>query len=529
LAGKLLGQGVVLVLHRGLLQILDETGNDDPLPLARRLNHQFDPQRTLLISPFRLNGRWQKGNGPRRDRLIVAMAHSLVAVEVRLSGVIDGLCRKAQSLGRPVFVCPFVKPSIPNSANQELIEAGATPLVGDQVGSNVDLVWRAHPAESPCTENDIERRRALGQFFTPPPIARFMWNMIEAFVGRKLTKGKRVIDPACGEGVFLQTAVEKASGLELFGTDIDESLLPKWRKDHELRVQHVYRTNGLLDNPSIGLTPGTFDVVIGNPPFSGTGLKNLIRLLDEPRQNGSAGQGEFFDATTNSEAMDQYTLSPHERAILDRLARDLSSFSCWRLRMPETIEEEESGNEQHGLFAGMHFPMERSLQAVDYDRMAESIREWPGDKLLDMRQPRVRSTVQRLASTAIEVFFVERFVQLAKPGGMIAVIVPETILASDQLAPLRTWLMEEIQLHAVVSLPQKVFTGVGANVKTGIVFGRRFTAAERQNITRLPRMADSARVLPKLESTDVCLVSPRPETKGWSLSSYLTQILKRFS
>jgi type I restriction-modification system DNA methylase subunit len=95
-------------------------------------------------------------------------------------------------------------------------------------------------------------------------------------------------------------------------------------------------------------------------------------------------------------------------------------------------------------------------------------------------RPEVRSTIQRLASTAIEVYFVERFVQLAKPGGMIAIIVPESILASDQLGALRAWLMEHLWLLAVVTLPQKVFTGVGANAKTGILFARRFTVQEQQ-------------------------------------------------
>src|SRR6266446_9201240 len=99
LAGKQAAANVILVLHQGLFEILGKLDGHEPLPLARRLNHQPDLQKTLLISPFRPDGRWQKGNGLRRDKLLVAMAESLVAVEIRSGGTMQGLCRKAQALG----------------------------------------------------------------------------------------------------------------------------------------------------------------------------------------------------------------------------------------------------------------------------------------------------------------------------------------------------------------------------------------------------------------------------------------------
>src|SRR5713101_5747470 len=52
--------------------------------------------------------------------------------------------------------------------------------------------------------DDLARRRALGQFFTPPEIAEFMLELVEVFRGRKLPAQARIIDPACGEGVFLR-------------------------------------------------------------------------------------------------------------------------------------------------------------------------------------------------------------------------------------------------------------------------------------------------------------------------------------
>ena len=74
LAGKRAGANLVVVLHQGLLTMIQRNPEREPVPLARHSDEWFDPRRTLLLSPFRLEGRWQKGNGPRRDKLVVALA-----------------------------------------------------------------------------------------------------------------------------------------------------------------------------------------------------------------------------------------------------------------------------------------------------------------------------------------------------------------------------------------------------------------------------------------------------------------------
>jgi hypothetical protein len=35
--------------------------------------------------------------------------------------------------------------------------------------------------------NDLDRRRAMGQFFTPPVVAGFIWDMLEIFREKNLT------------------------------------------------------------------------------------------------------------------------------------------------------------------------------------------------------------------------------------------------------------------------------------------------------------------------------------------------------
>src|SRR5213594_2821368 len=85
--------------------------------------------------------------------------------------------------------------------------------------------------------NDLERRRELGQFFTPTNVATFMWDFLEILHGASFGRQIRVIDPACGDGVFLRIAHERGrvSAKTLFGADIDETLADGWRIDSLLK------------------------------------------------------------------------------------------------------------------------------------------------------------------------------------------------------------------------------------------------------------------------------------------------------
>ena len=79
-------------------------------------------------------------------------------------------------------------------------------------------------AEAPA--DDLERRRQLGQFFTLPEVAGFIWDLLEVIHGKRFQVNTSLIDPACGEGVFLRVAHERGGlpAKSLFGADIDEAL-----------------------------------------------------------------------------------------------------------------------------------------------------------------------------------------------------------------------------------------------------------------------------------------------------------------
>lgn len=56
-----------------------------------------------------------------------------------------------------------------------------------------------------------------------------------------------------------------------------------------------------------------------------------------------------------------------------------------------------------------------------------------------------------------EVAHLERFLALAKPGGRVAIILPEGIFANTQMRPIREHLVAETTVELVVSLPRGIF------------------------------------------------------------------------
>lgn len=80
---------------------------------------------------------------------------------------------------------------------------------------------------------------------------------------------------------------------------------------------------------------------------------------------------------------------------------------------------------------------------------------------------------ERLAAYPIEILFLERFLQLAKPGGCVAILVPDGILSNARLAYVREWLSERAEIRAIVSLPQHIFCRNGAWSKSSILFCRK--------------------------------------------------------
>ena len=85
---------------------------------------------------------------------------------------------------------------------------------------------------------------------------------------------------------------------------------------------------------------------------------------------------------------------------------------------------------------------------------------------------------RELGSGATEVLFIERCLDLLKPGGRMGIVLPEGVLNSSNLSNAREYFESRAKILLIVSMPQDIFISSGATVKTSLVFLKKFTQEE---------------------------------------------------
>lgn len=82
------------------------------------------------------------------------------------------------------------------------------------------------------------------------------------------------------------------------------------------------------------------------------------------------------------------------------------------------------------------------------------------------------------AAMPLEVLFLERALQLARPGGIIAYILPEGFLTNARQQAVRDGFLQEAALLAAIELPDGTFRRPGLHAQTALVVLRRLAAGE---------------------------------------------------
>jgi adenine-specific DNA-methyltransferase len=285
-----------------------------------------------------------------------------------------------------------------------------------------------------------DRRRAIGSFYTPGWIARWM---VEQSLGNGIPEPEsqplRVLDPACGDGAFvlpvLDAFVERSPAnrddprvrLEIvrdhvFGVDADphaiESLLQRvaeWVGGNSAQVgdvPQVIAANFRCGDALLGLDwTGNGQSALGNRP-SAVGAK--YSALSTPYTSRRSAQSTDDLGTPNGQV---------------RLSRDADALD-WQVAFPHV-----AADGGFDLVIG-NPPYRRELNAKgDFDRIAASP--------LGQRWRRARMDFWH--------YFLHRGLDLLKPGGRLSFIVNSYWTGSTAAAPLRERLaagttMEEIVL-----------------------------------------------------------------------------------
>jgi len=82
-------------------------------------------------------------------------------------------------------------------------------------------------------------------------------------------------------------------------------------------------------------------------------------------------------------------------------------------------------------------------------------------------------------SLPLEIMGLERSLQFLKPGGRLAIVLPEHVMKGKNMKYVRDWLYGVAHVKAIFFFPEEAFTPYGAMVKTCLCVLQKLRAGER--------------------------------------------------
>lgn len=305
-------------------------------------------------------------------------------------------------------------------------------------------------------------RGEIGQFFTPRSIVEFMVHMVDP------QEGEIVCDPASGSGGFL------------------------------IRVFEIVREKILAD---VDREYNAFKAEI----------EADISLSDEQKAKKLQDKFTEIQDIINQKRKDSRLWRLSNRCIYgtdanDRMARTSKMNMIMHGDGHGGVHHHDGFLNVNGIFEGRFDiiltnppfganvePSDKVLE-VDIAVNPEIERRYEREygNLYREAQDRVKAALNRpiaslfdlpksdKAKIKTEILFIERCLDLLKPGGRLGIVLPEGIFNNPSLAYVREFTEDRAFLRAVVSLPQETFVSSGAYVKCSLLFLQKFAEEEQQ-------------------------------------------------
>jgi type I restriction enzyme M protein len=244
-----------------------------------------------------------------------------------------------------------------------------------------------------------------GQFFTPRNVVQLMVALLDP------SPGEKVIDPACGSGGFLIVTLE-----HIWAKLQGEAKRKKWNAavlEAKKRDAAMHFIRGIDKDTFLTKVTKAYMAIVGD----GRGGIFCEDGLEEPK-NWSAGARALIGPNQFDIVL---TNPPFGSKIKVTGAHKLGQYELAKIwKKPASAEEDWS--------ASTELRKEESPQ----------------------------------------ILFIERCVQLLKPGGRLGIVLPESIFGMPKYGYIVKWLLENFVLRAFVSLPEEIFQP-STHAKTCIV------------------------------------------------------------
>ena len=320
-------------------------------------------------------------------------------------------------------------------------------------------------------------RGELGQFFTPRTVVDFMVEVLDP------QEGEVICDPCCGSGGFLikafeyvrarieneiQQAKEKIKA-EYYTTEYEN--LPEAEKEEvDEKVNDLFaKLNAELDinNEKSRLRILSYDCIFGtdaNPRMSRTAKMNMIMHGD------GHGGVHHNDGLLNVNGIfeNRFDLILTNPPFGARIEKSLKITEADKYVDTERIERYKERYDTPDNPA--------------YSNALKQINDNLEKSLLSLYRTGSMSTLT-------EVVFIERCINLLKPGGRMGIVLPEGVLNNTNLQKVRDFVESKAKIIFITSIPQDVFVASGATVKPSLLFFKKFTVEEARTYQGIQKNA----------------------------------------
>lgn len=379
-------------------------------------------------------------------------------------------------------------------ANDDLFEPSETIRIREN--SFEDILEELEGYNLSTTSDDIKGiafekflgktfRGELGQFFTPRTIVEYMIEILDP------QEGEIICDPCCGSGGFLIKAFEhvrdkieesikltkekiKARYFDEKYYAMDES---KQKEITQIVNDHFKKVNAEFDlENSLGrfykLSRSYFFGTDANPRMARTAKMNMIMQGDGHggvhHHDGLINVNGIFD-----NKFDVILTNPPFGSRVDK------SLRITNLDIPSA--------EKIKLYI--------SIYGEKYQKIIDNLTElanYDNGK----NKPQGRSVLSLFdvgeMSSLTEVLFIERCLNLLKPGGRMAIVLPEGVLNNPKLQKVRDYVESKAKIINITSIPQDVFIASGAMIKPSLLFFKKFTEKENEDYLHIKINATKA-------------------------------------
>ena len=266
-------------------------------------------------------------------------------------------------------------------------------------------------------------RGDFGQYFTPREVVDFIVDVLP------ITNESRVLDTSCGSGGFLLYALDKVR------RQADKMVNDGYFKKES--VQHYNHWHDFAEKNLYGIEI--------SESIARTAKMNMI-IHDDGHTNVIS-----FDGLEDAETMSTQTGNKG-------FAYDSFDYIVTNPPFGSSVKQTEQAY-------------------LKYFKLGVKDVSW-----IDRKQKNITSALGTRDSQSTEVLFIEQCWRFLKPGGTLAVVVPDGILTNSSAQYVRDWMEEHYRIVAVVSLPQDAFKATDAGVKSSVLFLQKLTTGQTESI-----------------------------------------------